>query len=211
MTLMAASTTTTTTITKIRTPIAGNLRTDLVKLLAEVFVGIEITIGHSKRWNRPFIEFRCEGFSGLLPEERFRRLMGVIPATFYEDRMRGQVCLELAPGEDLEEFLALPRSDDVVDEEPTIARRLLNTGFFDQLEDRLEPSPMDACQGGLILSRSLLQEAGWSAMSVERACLVLIRQRSFCDCEVLLRARGELKSRFGKVASGRSRRQPSKP
>ena len=178
-----------------------DLRVDLIALLGKTCPGIDISIRHSDRWNRSAIEFRWEGFAGLLPEERFRRIMGALPDHFYETRMQGLVCLELVPGEELEAYLALPRSEDVVQDEPRLARRLLKANFFDKLEAKLGPSPMDACSGGLQGTRQLLGSLRFSAVQVERACLVLIRHRSYCDCEVLMRARPELVERFGPADS----------
>ncbi len=183
------------------TATAADLRADLLALLAKTCPGIDISLGHSDRWNRPYIEFRWEGFAGLLPEERFRRIMGPLPDQFYEERLRGCVCLELAPGEELEAFLALPRSEDIVQDEPRIARRLLKSKFFGKLEAQLGPSPMDSCPGSLQGSRQVLRSLRFSAAQVERACLVLIRHRSYCDCEVLVRARRELTDQFGPAES----------
>ena len=183
------------------TATTADLRADLFALLGQSFPGIDISLGHSVRWNRSTIEFRWEGFAGLLPEERFRRIMGTLPDHFYEERMRGCVCLELAPGEELEAFLALPRSEDIVQDEPRIARRLLKAKFFDKLEVQLGSSPMDACSGGLQGSRQLLRSLRFSAVQADGACLVLIRHRSYCDCEVLMRARPELVEQFGPAES----------
>lgn len=190
----------------------ADLRGDLVALLGKSCPGIDITLGHSDRWNRSTIEFRWEGFAGLLPEERFRHIMGALPDHFYETRMRGLVCLELVPGEELEAFLALPRSDDVIQDEPRIARRLLKAEFFDKLEAHLGPSPMETCSGGLQGSRHLLRSLRFSAVQVERACLVLIRHRSYCDCEVLIRARQELINQFeaAESESAPPKRRPRK-
>lgn len=167
----------------------GDLRSVLRAHLAEACPGIEIRDGLRERWNRPVIEFRWDGFAGLLPEERFRLIMGSLPEGFYEEQMRGCVCVELAPGEDMEAYLALPRSEDVTADEPGIARRLIRVGFFAELEAALGGSPLDACSGSLQHTRRLLRSLGFAKRQVERACLVFIGHRSFCDCEVLGRAR----------------------
>ncbi|MCH7720923.1 MAG: hypothetical protein IH988_08030 [Planctomycetes bacterium] len=192
------------------TATTADLRADLLALLVKTCPGIDITLGHSERWNRPCIEFRWDGFARLLPEERFRRIMGPLPDQYYEERMRGCVCLELAPGEDLEAFLALPRSEDIVQDESRIARRLLEAEFFGKLEAQLGPSPMDSCPGSLQGSRQLLRSLRFSAAQVERACLVLIRHRSYCDCEILMRARRELVVQFGPAESATPKRRPRK-
>jgi len=198
---MAAATTTT-----------PDLRADLIALLGKACPGIEISIAHSDRWKRSAIEFRWEGFAGLLPEERFRRIMGALPDHFYATRMRGLVCLELVPGEELEAFLALPHSEDVAQDEPRIVRRMVKAKFFDKLEALLGATPVDACKGGLQGSRKLLQSLRFSAVQVERACLVLIRHRSYCDCEVLMRARPELLKKFAPAEpeSAPAKRRPRK-
>lgn len=198
------------TMAMLATATNADLRVDLLELLAKTCPEIDVTLAHSERWHRSCIEFRWDGFAGLLPEERFRRIMGALPDHFYEQRMRGYVCLELAPGEDLEAFLALPRSADIVQDEPRIARRLFKANFFGQLATLLGESPMDACPGSLQGCRQLLRSLRFSATQVERACLVLIRHRSFCDCEVLMRARQELMNQFGPPGPATPKRRSRK-
>ena len=50
----------------------------------------------------------------------------VIPTDFREQKMAGFVWLELAQGESVEEFLKLPRSEDIADREAEIFKDTKN-------------------------------------------------------------------------------------
>ncbi len=165
------------------------LQKELTKLLSPSFPGMEIEVVHSERWDRTCLTFRWEGFAGTLPEERFRRLLIVLPPEFRDKKLRGVVWLELGPDETIDEYLSLPRSEDVADREQAIAQKLLKADFFGGLEKRLAPLSVEQCMADLSISRGLLAELGWSDQDRQDACLLLIRHGAYSDCDVLLEAK----------------------
>jgi hypothetical protein len=154
-------------------------------MLMPSFEGIEVEVGHSDRWDRMCVTFRWAGFVDLLPEERFHRLSRVIPSGFREERLRGFVWLELAPEESIEEYLELPRSEDVGKREKAICTGLVGVGFFDSLRQALAPDATDRCPGDFSLSLAALSAAGFPAPKISDARLVFIRHGAFCDCQVI--------------------------
>jgi hypothetical protein len=157
----------------------------LAALLFEAFPGIEIEAGFADRWQRPCVSFLWKGFAGLLPEERFQRLTTAIPEAVRKVRLAGFVWVELAPGERLDEVLALPRSEDVAKREPEIIKRLQRSGFFDSLARRLGKNPQKACPGDFSHTAAVLGENGPAAERIRDAKLVFIRHGAFCDCQVI--------------------------
>ncbi|MFQ5591816.1 MAG: hypothetical protein ACE5HE_11685 [Phycisphaerae bacterium] len=167
---------------------AALLESDLSRLLTPGFPGITVEVGQSKRWNRPCVTFRWAGFDGLLPEERFHRLNRVIPESLRTKRLDGFVWLELTPQETIEEFLELPRSEDIAERERDIYCRLLELGFFESLSAALGESPEATCRGDFSRSAALLGAANWTAKQIRDAKLVFIHHGTYCDCQALLSA-----------------------
>ena len=165
---------------------------ELATMLQPQFPGIEVGVEHSARWNRMCVTFRWEGFCGLLPEERFHRLASVIPVGFRDDRLNGFVWLELAPGETVEGFLKLPRSEDLAREEPSIYAGLIDAGFFDGLAGSLGNDPGKTCPGDFSTTSSILSAAGYAAAKITKAKCVFIRHGVYCDCQVLQSVRPTL-------------------
>ncbi|UCG16190.1 MAG: hypothetical protein JSV19_12935 [Phycisphaerales bacterium] len=165
------------------------LREKLLELLSPELTGIQVEVRHSDRWDRTCLTFRWEGFTDTLPEERFRHLLLHIPPDFREEHLQGAVWLELAPAETVETYLALPRSEDVADRQQTIARRLIRSGFFEALEERLGPLPVELCMANFAVTRELLREQGYSKQQCDEACLLFILHRAYSDCDVLVEAK----------------------
>jgi hypothetical protein len=128
--------------------------------------------------------FRWTGFKGLLTEERFHRLTTVIPADFRNTRMKGFAWLELAPGEDVDEVLAMPRSEDVAAREKDIRKKLDKAGFLDALGEALGEKPQEECGGDFAHTVSVLKAKKWSEKDIIDAKLVFIRGGIYCDCQV---------------------------
>jgi hypothetical protein len=181
-----------------------NLHADLTRRLAamirDAFPEMVVNVSHSPRWNRPCATFTSSAFEGLLPEERFHRLVGVIPADFREENMAGFVWLELAPGERLEEFLKLPRCEDVAACEKDIYGRLARAGLFESLAEAMGASPDSHCAGGFGEMTRLLTAAGLRPDDIRDAKLLMIRHHAYCDCQILLTARDRLAQRFADAA-----------
>ena len=172
------------------------VRDRLAEVLEPVFEGIEIDVGRSQRWKRTVLTFRHRAFADLLPEQRFRRLVQLIPPDFYEKHLRGAVWFELAPGETEDDLMQAKRSEDVVGDEPRIARRLLRAGFFEALEGQAGESPIETCGGDFEVTRKVLTAKKIIGDQQRDACLVFVHNQAYCDCEVLLAARPALVERY---------------
>ena len=164
------------------------LQAKLTRLLAEKFPGITIEVGRSERWDRTALTFRWDGFDDLLPEERFHRLFHSIPKDVYEKHLQGCVWHELGGRESVEQFLKLPRSEDVRDREPRVIRKLTGIGFFEELAGELGEEPTSRCVGDFSAVRRILAAKKLSKPAQRDALLVLMRNGAFCDCEVLFNA-----------------------
>ena len=160
----------------------------LLEALEPHLPGIEVEVDRSQRWQRMTVTFRHRKFAALLPEQRFRTVLQLLPAELYEKDLRGAVWFELAPGETPEDVTQARRSQDVAEAEPRIADRLRKVAFFEALSRALGESPIEACTGDFAVSRRVLSDNGIVGEQQRDACLVFIRQGAYCDCEVLLTA-----------------------
>lgn len=158
---------------------------DLHAILDPKFPKMTIEVGESSRWGRMCVTFCHDAFAGLLPEERFHRLVAVIPEDFRETRLVGFVWLELAPDETIEQFLALPRSEDVADREGDVLAYLQKMNFFERLAAALGPAPAKTCAGGFSQSMALLAAKDCPQGAARDAKLVFIRAGAYCDCQAL--------------------------
>lgn len=177
-----------------------SLQRELLDMLSAKFPGISVEVESTSRWNRPCVTFCSAAFDGLLPEERFHRLVAVIPTDFREKHMAGFVWVELAKGESLDQFLKLPRSEDVASRERDIYGSLARVKFFDLLSEALGSSPEKRCGGDFRELDRILQSKRLSAEAIRDAKLLLIRHRAFCDCQILLTAQSELARLFADAA-----------
>ncbi len=168
------------------------LESDLTTILAPRFDGITVEIGDDKRWDRPRMVFCWSGFADLLPEERFHRLVQAIPEDFRVSRLEGLIWLELAPGETVDEFLALPRSEDVADRAQDVTADLNNAGFFAALSAELGRAPEKECAGGFSTSQKVLSAKEFSDAKIRDAKLLFIRHGAYCDCQVIQTVRPAL-------------------
>ena len=171
---------------------------ELRGLLSGSFPGIEVEAKRNSRWDRPCVTFRWLGFEGLLPEERFHRLVQMIPEDFRKQRLAGYVWLELAPAETVETFLASPRSEDVAEDEADIYTALKQAGFFDSLRTIMGSQPAQRCGGGFTLTAEALTAQGIPPKRIREAKLMFIRLGVYCDCQVLEHAQADLAQRYPK-------------
>lgn len=158
---------------------------ELIEMLSDGFPGIAVEVVHSERWNRMSVIFRWSGFANLLPEERFQRLVSVIPESFRASHLAGFVWLELAPDESIDDFLKHPRSEDVAEREGDIYAQLCEASFFAALKKSMGRSPQKTCTGGFAKVAEVLSTAQWSAEAVRDAKLVFIRHGAYCDCQIV--------------------------
>ncbi|HNQ23446.1 MAG TPA: hypothetical protein PKK06_10165 [Phycisphaerae bacterium] len=173
--------------------------TALRRMLASACPGMQVDVGFAERWQRPCVTFHWEGFRGLLPEERFHRLVQLIPEDFRTTQMQGFVWLELAAQETIEQFLAYPRSEDAADREPQVYAELLRLGFFRALADRLGTPPSGNCANDFSHLERILSELDSPAEGVVSAKLLFIRQGVYCDCQIPQGAEAELARRYPQV------------
>ncbi len=181
-------------------PSKKTLESELTGLLAPRFSGIRVEIGKNRRWYRPCVTFRWSGFDGLLPEERFQRLVSVLPAKLREEQMTGFIWLELTETETVDEFLKLPRSEDIANREAEIYAELVRVDLFDSLAKALGSPPERKCEGDFREMLRVLKAKRFGANRLVDARLLMIRHHAFCDCQVLLTARDKLAKLFADAA-----------
>lgn len=160
------------------------LESDLMSMLGS-FPGLTIEVGHSPRWKRMCVTFIWDGFDGLLPEERFHRLVNVIPEDFRNSHLAGFVWLELTPNETVEAFLKLPRSEDIGNHELEIDASLRRVGFFELLRDSMGSQLRRSCPGDFSLSAKIMSAVNFTTQQAINAKLLFIRYGAYCDCQVL--------------------------
>ena len=172
----------------------------IAAMIRDSFPDMAVEVSHSSRWNRPCVTFTSSDFEGLLPEERFQRLVAVIPAEFREQEMAGFVWLELTEGESLDEFLKLPRSEDVENREKEIYGDLALAGLFESLAESMGGSPDQHCEGDFREMTRLLAATGLAPDLIRDAKLLMIRHHAYCDCQILLTAKSQLAQLFADAA-----------
>jgi hypothetical protein len=181
----------------------NKLATELSAMLGKAMPGVEVDVEHSKRWEGMCVTFIWSGFAELLPEERFERLTRLIPQEYREKKLAGFVWMELAPNESIDDFLKLPRSEDISDHEAEIYGTLESDGFFDDLGNALQPEPSKACSGDFSRTVKLLtpkrKRAARKTVALD-ARLLFIRHGAYCDCQALLTVRPKLAQQHGKTA-----------
>jgi len=176
------------------------LEKELSAALGRSFPGLSVEIAHSDRWKRMAVTFRWAGFADLLPEERFHRLVGELPEDILKKKLDGFVWLELTAEESVDEFLELPRSEDVAPKERDICEALKKLKFFDALQESLGRSPQKKCTGDFAKSEAALKSAKAPATRVREAKLVFIRHGAYCDCQVLQTVAPALARQYAKVS-----------
>ncbi len=177
----------------------AELERELTAMLEGRFSGIVVEVAPSKRWKRMSVTFRWEGFRDLLPEERFQRLAGAVPDPFREAKLLGFVWLELAPGETVDAFLKMPRSEDVAEREVSIYGKLAEAGFFSALEKAVGNSPQKSCTGDFAKAAEILDGAGFKGDAVRDAKLVFIHHGAYCDCQIVETVGPSLQEHYGGV------------
>lgn len=158
---------------------------DLELMLVPHMEGLAVTVGMNERWDRPCVTFTWVGFSDLLPEERFHRLVQLVPTDFRESRMAGLIWLELAPGESVGSFLELPRSEDVTGRVGQVYDDLTRHDFFESLGKGMGPHAEKNCGSDFTKAIDVLRGAQVSASLITEAKLVFILHGCYCDCQIL--------------------------
>ena len=166
-------------------------------MLGEHFDGLVVTVEKNPRWDRMSVTFVWEGFTSLLPEERFQRLAAVLSEDFRASNLAGFVWLELAPGESVDAFLKLPRSEDVASREAEVYAALNRAGFFDELSKALGRNPKKKCAGDFSATDDVLRAKKYSTAKLRDARLLFIRYGAYCDCQALESVAPELAEKHG--------------
>ncbi|RJP34313.1 MAG: hypothetical protein C4547_11090 [Phycisphaerales bacterium] len=148
--------------------------------------GATVEVSFSQRWQRPMVVVRWEGFETLLAEQRFRRLLACIPADVFERNLAGLIWFELAAGESIDDYVNMPRSDDVAERREELVALMRDRALLAGLQASLGDDPLDGCGGGFDLTRAVLKDAGVPQPDIEAACLCLIGLGAYCDCQVIL-------------------------
>lgn len=169
----------------VNSSIHSKTESDLADMLGELFPDITVDIGLSKRWDRVCVTFRWGGFAGLLPEERFHRLVGVIPEDFRTKKMIGFIWLELEPQETIDSFMKQPRSEDIGNRELEIDASLRRVGFYGALQKTMSAKRNKGCPGDFSLSQQILVKVKCNDQQIIDARLLFIRFGAYCDCQVL--------------------------
>ncbi|MCC7290845.1 MAG: hypothetical protein IT449_02150 [Phycisphaerales bacterium] len=163
----------------------------LKELLATAMPGATINVQPPSRWKRPVVVIRWDGFSGLLAEQRFRRVMQRIPTATLERDLHGLIWFELTPAEQIEDYLKMPRSEDVAERADVIIRQAAAKGVFEKLEKALGDDPAGACGGDFALLMKAQKTLKVAAKPAQELCLALIQKGAYCDCEAIESAAGE--------------------
>ena len=174
-----------------------DLAAELFAVLVPAYPGITVAVGTNERWNRPCITVRWAGFADLLPEERFQRLIKELPDGLREKSLSGFIWLELTPEETVDEFLRLPRSEDVDAQAGAIHRSLNRLGFYDALKSSMGRSPQTACAGDFANAIATMKKKKVPASRQRDARLLFIRQGAYCDCQIVETVRAELDKQYG--------------
>lgn len=163
-----------------------DVQSQLQAFLAAAFGEVKVEIGDNIHYRGTNVVVTSPAFAGLLPEQRYYHIVRAIPPDFYEMYLRGGVVwFELAPGESAQQYMRMPRSEDVVAEEDRILANLSRIDFFDKLQRRLAAEPPATGLGGFRAARALLAEARMSEKQIENACLLFIHLGAYDDADIL--------------------------
>lgn len=147
--------------------------------------GVTVDVAATSKWKRPVVTVRWNGFEGLLAEQRFRRVMRCIPPEALERDFQGLIWFELTTDETVDDYLKMPRSDDVRPEADQLLDELRQKGFFDRLRKALGKSPEDECADDFKVVAKVLRGLRCSQARIDKTCLALLSVGKYCDCEAL--------------------------
>jgi len=165
------------------------LARELQDMLDKSCPGMAVTVAHSPRWQRMCLTFHWDGFRGMLPEERFRLVAKRVPPAYFETHCRGAVWVELAGDESIEDYLALPRSEDIDARLNDVWADLAALNFFAALEDELVRVPAQQCPDDFTFSKRVLSARKATREQTRDAMLAFMRHEAYTDWEVLAKIR----------------------
>jgi len=160
--------------------------------LSKTFPCVAVRVGDGIHYRGTNVVITSPDFAGLLPEQRFHHVVRVLPAELYED-LRGKVVwFELAPTERPDDYMKMPRSEDIIGNETSILKRLTAVKFFKKFEDRLMAKRQAPSRRDFIVAKEILEEAGLSPKEITHACLYFIRHGGYSDAQVFSHVMEEL-------------------
>jgi hypothetical protein len=165
------------------------LKIELLRVLRGTFPAIEVQVG---RWEpdpgRLALRFVEPSFAELYQQQRYHKLVHLIPRELFEREPSSAVWFELAPGEQPED---LRSADEELVEElaPAVLGVLAQQGAFQALDDLLCPAdlgqPAEKCAGDFRNMRRIVEAHGHDAEAQFDIFHVLMARGGFCDCEIL--------------------------
>lgn len=164
----------------------AKIEDQLQKHLAARFEDVSVRVGDDIHYKGTNVIVTSSHFAGWLPEQRFHHIVRALPQEFYEKYLRvGMVWFELAPGEQPKQYMKMPRSEDVADEDADIAQMLVRIGFAKKLKNLIADEGGDASPDDFELTRVVLAELDLDESVIEKVCLFLIGRGAFCDAHVV--------------------------
>ena len=164
----------------------ATVRERLQELLAARLADVQVQVGDNIHYRGTNVVVTSPAFAGLLPEQRFHLVVRAIPKELYERHLRGGIVwFELAPDEAAQDYMKMPRSEDIAEHESAILARLQSIQFAEKLQARFNEEPETISADNLTATRQILTQAGLNKEDLTRACLFLIRLGGFCDVQVI--------------------------
>lgn len=164
----------------------AKIESQIQKYLSARFEDVSVRVGDGIHYKGTNVIITSSHFVGWLPEQRFHHIVREIPQEFYEQYLRrGMVWFELAPGESPKQYMKMPRSEDIADEDPRIAAMLARLGFAKKLRKAISDEGDDASPDDFEITREVLSQMELPDSDVERILLFLIGRGAFCDAHVM--------------------------
>lgn len=164
----------------------SKIERQIQKYLSARFEDVSVRVGDDIHYKGTNVIITSSHFVGWLPEQRFHHIVRELPQEFYEQYLRsGMVWFELAPGESPRQYMEMPRSEDITDDDPRIAAKLARLGFARKLRKAVAEDGDDASPDDFDLTREVLEQMELSEAEIERVLLFLIGRGAFCDAHVM--------------------------
>lgn len=162
------------------------IATQLQAHLAAAFEDVDVRIGDEIYYRGTNVVITSEAFRGLWPEQRFHHIVRAIPQAFYDRYLKGGIVwFELAPGESGKDLMKMPRSEDIAQDQASIAAMLTKKGFARKLRTLAEEEPEKLSAFGFTACRAVCKKAKIAAEELEKAELYFILNGGYCDVQVL--------------------------
>lgn len=149
------------------------------------FEDANVQIGEGLHYRGTNVVITSKAFAGLLPEQRYGLVLRTIPEAFFKKYLRGGVVwFELAPGESGQDYMRMPRSEDVAARSADVLARMKKSGVLKKLEKAVSQAKGALSAARLDAARQCMEAGGWSADEVREGALVLIGRGALCDADL---------------------------